>query len=249
MLRYEEGDEIMSNDMRLSGRCKVNGGEYNHIEMAGYGKITGEVKANSIDLAGYTKALKNINVSYLSTAGKFKVAGNIRSKEEIITAGTFKALKNIEGKRIFLGGSFKCLGDMAFDFLDIKGNIKCNGNCEGRKVLGEGRIRIGGLLSADEIEIKLSGTSIINEIGGEKIKIEEGNKQNIKIGALKYKQKALLNCKSIEGDYITLQNTNAKIVRGKNITIGKNCIIDKVEYSGELKVKEGCLIKERVKIY
>lgn len=238
----------MSGDMRLAGKCKVNGGEYNHIEMSGYGKVTGEVKANTMDSAGYGKALKNIDISYLSTAGAFKSYGDIKSEEKINTAGAFKALKNIYGNVISLAGSFKCFGNMTFDLLDIKGAIKCKGNCEGRKISGEGRIRVGSLLSADEIEIKLSGTSIVSEIGGEKIKIEEGNKQNLKIGIFRYNPKSLLTCKSIEGDEIILENTHAKIVRGKNVTIGKNCVIDKIECSGELNIKDGSLVKEKVRI-
>ena len=52
----------------------------------------------------------------------------------------------------------------------------------------------------------------------------------------------------IEGDEIYLQNTNAKIVRGINITIGEGCNIGLVEYSGEIIISSESIVREQKQI-
>ena len=55
-------------------------------------------------------------------------------------------------------------------------------------------------------------------------------------------------CPIIEGDEVTLIHTTSKVVRGKNVRIGCNCVIDRVEYSESLDVDESATVGERVKI-
>ena len=50
------------------------------------------------------------------------------------------------------------------------------------------------------------------------------------------------------GDNIEVENTRAKVVRGKNIIVGKNCTIERIEYSGEFKVDEKSLVYEKILI-
>ena len=49
-----------------------------------------------------------------------------------------------------------------------------------------------------------------------------------------FNSKGELTTELIEGDEIYLENTNAKIVRGNNITIGEGCNIGLIEYRGEI---------------
>lgn len=53
---------------------------------------------------------------------------------------------------------------------------------------------------------------------------------------------------SIEGDNITIDYVEAKYISGDNIMIGKNCIIDKVEYRDEIKISDGALVKEVIQL-
>jgi len=50
-----------------------------------------------------------------------------------------------------------------------------------------------------------------------------------------------LNTELIEGDDIYIQNTNVKIVRGNNITIGTGCNVALIEYKGEINVSDESL--------
>ena len=63
-----------------------------------------------------------------------------------------------------------------------------------------------------------------------------------------FNSKGELTTELIEGDEIYLENTNAKIVRGNNITIGEGCNIGLIEYSGEINISSESIVKEQKKI-
>jgi cytoskeletal protein CcmA (bactofilin family) len=58
----------------------------------------------------------------------------------------------------------------------------------------------------------------------------------------------ILTSNIIEGDLIYLENTNAKIVRGKNVTIGAGCKIELVEYKESFKKDEKSVVDKYNKI-
>lgn len=248
MLRLREGVKTMLNNINISGLGKVPSGEYNNINISGSGKILGDVKANIMDVSGSGKVLNNLEVNNICTSGYFKVFGDVKVNEKIACSGSFKCDKNIVANNLSICGSLKTLGNITFDLIELSGLIKVIGDCEGRKICGEGKVNVKGLLSADEIDLKLLGQSRANELGGENIRIIAGRTQSLKIFCFSYIQKIQLCCNIIEGDNIYLENTIAKVVRGKNITIGKDCVIEKIECSGELKIEEGSKVKEKIAV-
>ena len=58
----------------------------------------------------------------------------------------------------------------------------------------------------------------------------------------------ILTADIIEGDLIYLENTNAKIVRGNNVTIGTGCKIELVEYKESFKKDEKSIVDKNNKI-
>ncbi len=52
----------------------------------------------------------------------------------------------------------------------------------------------------------------------------------------------------IEGDEIFLENTKANVVRGKRVTIGSGCEIERVEFQDEFRVDEKSIVKEHKKM-
>jgi hypothetical protein len=57
-----------------------------------------------------------------------------------------------------------------------------------------------------------------------------------------------LEADTIEGDEIFLENTKARVVRGKKIQIGEGCKIESVEYSESLEVAPGAHVKHQTKV-
>lgn len=57
-----------------------------------------------------------------------------------------------------------------------------------------------------------------------------------------------LRCSIIEGDDIYLEDTRSKIVRGNNVTIGRGCEIELVEYKNEIHIYDDQCAKEIKKV-
>lgn len=53
---------------------------------------------------------------------------------------------------------------------------------------------------------------------------------------------------SIEGDNITIDYVEANFISGDNVIIGRNCIIDKVEYRDDIKISDGAIVKEVIQL-
>lgn len=117
---------------------------------------------------------------------------------------------------------------------------------EAERFQSSGRLEIHGLLNAEQVEIYVSGGSEIADIGGGMIQTKKdrgwhgfgfsfGSGQNC------------LRVRTIEGDRVELEATQAAVVRGKVVRIGKDCEIDRVEYSDEL-ILDGGSVREQVRV-
>ena len=58
-----------------------------------------------------------------------------------------------------------------------------------------------------------------------------------------------MSAQLIEGDNIVLEYTDADIVRGKNVVIGRGCNINKVEYTNEYKLKDDGKVENAEQIF
>ena len=61
------------------------------------------------------------------------------------------------------------------------------------------------------------------------------------------RRKRALEAQSIEGDTLELLDTQAAVVRGRFVRVGAGCVIDRVEYSEDLTVEDGGIVKEPVR--
>ncbi|MCL0064931.1 hypothetical protein M1N84_03445 [Dehalococcoidia bacterium] len=68
-------------------------------------------------------------------------------------------------------GSQKVGGRLSAKYARLAGICRVGGDVETDKFVSEGSFRIAGLLSADEIDIRLAGSCRAREIGAERIKL------------------------------------------------------------------------------
>ncbi|WWU66282.1 polymer-forming cytoskeletal protein [Clostridium baratii] len=234
----------MLNDMNISGIGIIAKGEYNKVNISGVAKILGEIKSKSLDVSGTAKSFGNINSDDITISGSFRSNSNIECKDKFEINGTLTCDKEIKGNDIRINGYAKVLSKIQFDKLEVNGGLKALEGAEGRRFLLDGAIKIGGLLSADNISINVFKTSKVKEIGGEDIVIKKGN-QSV-FSSIFFRSKVISDL--IEGDKIYVEKTVAKIVRGEDITIGEGCVIDRVEYTKNLNILEGAKVKEKILI-
>ncbi len=111
--------------------------------------------------------------------------------------------------------------------IKAKGRLTVGEDCEAEMFKSECQFTIGGLLNADQVDVKIFGECRAQEIGGQTITV----KQKTSLFGTIFKPffQNILEADLIEGDHIDIENT--KIVRGNHVKIGPNCTIGLVEYT------------------
>lgn len=255
-------------DLKISGSGSYQGGIFNNVKISGSATINGDIECIDMSTSGSSKVMGNITAVEVTTSGMCRVNGDVESGL-IKTSGTNDISGNVKAEEFKTSGTSKVGGDVAAEIIDVSGNITIGGNvdsenivisglmsaggdCNSERFETSGAFKIGGLLNAGTIKVKLGGRSNVREIGGERIEVKrwkhwgllgfEGLIKNL------FNYEVKLSCESIEGDEITLECTNAKVVRGNNITIGRGCEIDTVEYTGTLNTIEDAVVKDIKKV-
>lgn len=210
-----------TNDLRINGIGRSSGGSFDFVQINGKGDINGDLECERMEVNGLGIFRGNVKSGSTHVSGKSTFAGDL------------------EGKEIIIDGMSEIAGGLSSDSVDNRGMIKVAKDCGSERFTSSGGFNIGGLLNAGEIEINIFGPCTAKEIGGEKIEVRDGGTYGLGkiIGPLfvgtffaGWPKKTILTADTIEGDDIYLESTIAKTVRGQNVTIGKNCQIDMVEY-------------------
>jgi cytoskeletal protein CcmA (bactofilin family) len=252
--------------VRISGSGSAGGGIYEDVKISGSGKITSDVECKEFHISGSGKAEGNVKAGEFRTSGSSKVNGSLEAEdirisgssdidgdvkgETIKVSGSASFEKNLNGKEIEVSGSIRVGESVRGENVRISGGITIKGDCEVENFEARGAFQIGGLLNADNIEIYVGGYCNAREIGGERIEVRELGSAGIwsKIISIFTIHGAVLKSDLIEGDDIYLEYTTAKVVRGNNITIGKCCSIDTVEYKGKLDIIDDGRVANEVKV-
>ncbi|HED03386.1 MAG TPA: polymer-forming cytoskeletal protein [Candidatus Fraserbacteria bacterium] len=154
----------------IAGSGRVSGGTYQSVSVAGSGVIEGDVQAKTINTAGSCRFEGSVKAEEMKTAGSCRVEGDIKAGELQMTGST-----RIGGR--VAADVFKSAGSQRIGKKLTAGYIKLSGSCqvgsdvEADKFVSAGSFQVEGLLSADEVEIRLEGDCRAKEIGGERIEV------------------------------------------------------------------------------
>lgn len=255
-------------DLKISGSGSYQGGIFNNVKISGSATINGDIECVDMGTSGSSKIIGSIRASEVTTSGMCKVSGDVEAGL-VKTSGTNNIEGNVKAEELKTSGTTKVGGDVKSDIINISGSINIGGNvhtenimvsglmtiggdCESERFESSGGFKIGGLLNAGTIKVKLGGKSNVREIGGEKIEVKKWKQWGFlgfdEIIKNLFNYEARLECESIEGDEVYLEFTKAAVVRGNNITIGRGCEIDTVEYTGNLNTIEDAVVKDIKKV-
>ncbi|MGB9758091.1 MAG: polymer-forming cytoskeletal protein [Candidatus Bipolaricaulaceae bacterium] len=238
-------------NVTISGAGRIEGGNYGTVKIAGSGKVVGDLVAEEFKAAGSAKVEGSLKARRFEVAGSFKCEGNLEA-EEAEAAGSFRVGGKVQAKELKLAGSAQAKG-ITGGYLRAGGALSVAEDVEVETFRLNGAFDIGGLLSADRVEVELYGNSRAREIGGEKIVVHLSPKgpSGFLAQALSFwlgrTHKGWLEVDTVEGDEIELEATTAKLVRGGKIKIGPGCHIERVEYTESLEVAQGAVVKEEVR--
>lgn len=236
-------------NLKISGAGSASGGKYDEVRISGAGNVNGDIECNYFKSSGASEIKGNIITKLFEVSGASEVKGNLDA-EEIKSSGASTIKGDVHTKKIKVSGACEIKGNLHGEEVELTGGISIKGDCEAEKFTVKGAFDIGGLLNAGSIEIYSNGRCKAKEIGGEKIDIRRGIYGGILSSVMKFMFSSFdyVTAEVIEGDDIYLEGTKAKVVRGNNVTIGKDCDIELVEYRVNLNVDNDAKVGERKKM-
>lgn len=239
-------------DLRINGDGSASGGSYNNATINGNGQIHGDVECVDFVCNGNADIAGSINAKSIKVNGHTNFAGNVTAQSLQIN-GNCAADGDVSGGDLKINGFADIKGNLRGEQIKQTGGITVKGDCNAESFATMGGFTIGGLLNADSININLHYRCKVREIGCEKIEVKVGREFQLLriIKSLlipKGFYELLLETDVIEGDVIDLEQTKAKVVRGNDVKIGKNCDIDLVEYRNSFQETDNAQVKKSTKI-
>ena len=227
-------------NLNILGRGVINGGTYDKIKINGSAKVSSNVVAKSISVNGSANFQDSIFCESLKCNGAvncekdFKgvstdVSGSLNINSDIIcddvsVTGALNVLGYHKGKKLHVNGSAKFYADST---------------CEDFKVIGYALVK--GEICAENVTIKTRKTDI-EQIHAENVEIKKS------LSVTSYILKPAIKVNEIECTNLTADHLICKKLCATNVKIAKNCVIDYLEYSGEIEMDNTCKINELVKL-
>lgn len=233
-------------DIKITGDGQISQGNYRNVKVMGNVTLLGDINAEKIKIMGAISCEGNIKAKEFVTSGGAVCNGKINVTEIIKVSGGAEFKEDISSNEIKIHGGAEFSGSVKFNKMFVSGGCEIKGDCEGEDFFSSGYIEVKELLSADKVTILPSKNSYVKEIGGSEIHVVREKIKKVMFINVRMKSDGYLNSDVIEGDKIFLENTNCKIVRGHDITIGVGCNIEKIEYTGELKVNDKSTVGEKI---
>lgn len=243
-------DTNSEQDLRINGTGTVSGGNFRSVSISGTGKVTTDTVCRDFRISGSGEIMGNLESESFRINGSAHLGGDVKS-QEVKVNGSANFRGNIACHTMQVSGSCDVEKNVDAQFLKISGSTQITGDCNAEKFNAYGAFDIGGLLNADEVTIELYWhKSHAREIGGENIHVTRGSKRHgfLKFIGLFGMNNPRLDTDTIEGDNVYLENTQAKVVRGRNVTIGSGCHIGLVEYQGDYEKHKDAEVAEERKI-
>ncbi|HDR7794399.1 TPA: polymer-forming cytoskeletal protein [Bacillus luti] len=232
---------MRTENLIINGYGTSNGGEFHKVQLNGKGTVNGDVECDEFQCNGYGAVTGDLKSSDARISGSGKVDGTV-SADMMRIDGKATITQDIKANTLKISGKGTIGGNVTGEKFKINGQATIDGNCEVDTFSSEGQFTVGGLLSADEIDINIHGTCRAKEIGGQTIKVRHRSSTFSKL--LKTVFGLQLEAELLEGDNIDIDYAHIKTVRGNNVTVGPNCDIELIEYTGVLNIDKNANVKE-----
>ena len=214
----------MKQNLNCSGSTRVDGGEYGEVRVSASLRVDGDLRCDT-----------------LQCSGSAKIEGALSCAGEVRCSGSAKIEGGMQLGKARFSGSCAAEGDIHAEELEIAGSLRAPA-VEAERFHASGVFRIDGLLNAGEIILSRGGLYQAGDIGCTTLRVVQ-DAHVISLG----RRKRALEAQSIEGDTLELLDTQAAVVRGRFVRVGAGCVIDRVEYSEDLTVEDGGIVKEPVR--
>jgi cytoskeletal protein CcmA (bactofilin family) len=254
-----EGD-VDANLIKTAGSCRIDGDvKTKELKTAGSCRVSGDVRAERMKTAGSCVINGDVQADEVKIAGTQTVEGTLKAKE-ITSAGSLKVTEDVEAEKFLSRGGFEIGGLLSAEEIKIElgggkvseiGGTRIEVRRRGRSFWGWRRQpRVHVRIGRDLEDLGETLESVFEDLGriGEEVERAVGEGLGYAFGWPEGRGSGYLEADTIEADEIFLENTKARVVRGKKIQIGEGCEIESVEYSESLEVAPGAQVKEQKKV-
>lgn len=220
-------------DVRIIGEGDSAGGLFRKISIMGQGRIDGDASCETFRCMGDASVQGQLTASSFKQLGNMHIKGGL-SGDSASTLGELRVDGSLQVRRMKLIGAMKVGQNLRGEKLKCSGLLQLHGDCISEEVRIRGVITAEGAVNAEHIRIKLNGPSHARELCGAQIDVQQAFLSWFPSFLSKRVSKTL-SADLIEGDHIRLEHVEAKVVRGRRVTIGPGCRIGLVEYTEKYK--------------
>ncbi len=248
-------NEEMRN-MKISGSGSMPGGDFDKVSVSGAGKVDGSLRCEELNCSGSAKIAGNARVAErLHCSGSVKVEGDVGCGGEMHVSGAFQCGGDAAAQEFHGSGATRIGGELSGGELHVSGvlhaarvhctelrasgSLDIDGGVEAERAALSGVVRIGGLLNAEKLEFYPAGRCEVGDIGGADIRVLRLPTAKSLLNIFRTSAPGTLSVRTIEGDYVELENVTAESVSGKTVRIGAGCHIQHVEYTESLDAEPG----------
>ena len=245
--------EQKHDDLRINGSMVVTGGTFHTVAVNGSATLNGDIHCQQFKINGSCQVKGSLKTE------KGTVNGNAEIKEDLYV-GDFNIFGNATMQGNMFASNFNVKGacdvgeSLTAENIKTYGRLKVGDNCQAEQFYSEGLFEIGDTLKANTVElvIRNHSKSHVEKIYAETInvKMKEENTfvKIVKSIFVNSTSRGRLKIEEVDGKIISLENTKAERVKGKNVTIGNNCIVELVEYIDTLNIEGNAIVKESRKM-
>lgn len=217
--------------LKMSGTGSSGGGIFKEVVLEGAHKITGNIECDHFHTAGTCKVLADISCLTFNGEGAMTIQG-------------------IKTKEMRLAGACNCHGVIDCELLQAEGYLSADEEINAEEIRMEGKFKVLGPINGETVTLLLHEPSTLQEIGAGKIEVRKSTHQSKSWNVLtKFRiNKVALKARLMEADDIYLESCHVEKVCGHHVVIGPNCMIESVEYRGEINIHPTSTVKHQKKI-
>lgn len=175
----------------------------------------------------------NLHCDSLSCTGLVEGKSELICDNKLYVAGNVVLEGVIKSKSINVTGCFQVKGDVFAEKLIIEGTVKSE------------------KITSKIIEIILSDNekSAVTYVSGKEILIKRKSdcldtKKFFFRKKIKYEETHMLIAEQIAGNDVFVEFTKSNLVVGDDVKIGKNCVIDYVQYKDTIEINDTSVVKK-----
>lgn len=255
-------------NIRISGKGTIAGGDYGTIYIDGIATCSGEIHTEKIRADGKLKCTDNVHAKEFFVDGwatcekdiqteKIKIDGRLQcsgtvTAKELLCDGLTSCEKDVKADRIQIDGKWKCQGSAEIGQLSCDGMAEVKGSIQAEKVDNDGILKAksveasevqcdGAIIVEEQVSadvVNADGFVSAKEVVGDSITIKS-KKSRIVWFFMKADSKIGL----IEATTIHLRGVHAGTVNGRDIVIEAGCEIEELDCSGTLRIAPGAKVK------